>query len=342
MARNMRFEATATFTHPDWLRAIAAQVPGFDLFQLPPSGFPKLTAGLKAARLPFMHYQTCVTPLSPQGVPAVAPGLQPPVADFLDALDAPVLFRALPLAHPVTEAIMAQATQVAMLNTWERAGLDVSGSYDDWLAENFDAKRRKELKRLRARLGEVGVLSVDVLDSQGDLNPFVDGLLALERAGWKGERGTALAQDQQMAKALRAGLQAMHARGRVRFWQMSLDGKPIASLFALIDGSEACLGKIAYDESFSKFSPGVLIILEATQALFAEKGVTLADSNAIPDHPMINRIWRDRIACADVLVCGNTVPTPTFKVLKFYHQSRFSARGWLKRLYLRVSGRKPA
>jgi CelD/BcsL family acetyltransferase involved in cellulose biosynthesis len=342
MGNRMRFEATATFTHPDWLRAIAAQVPGFNLFQLPPSGLPRLTAGLKAARLPFMHYQTCVTPLSPQGVPAVAPGLQPPVADFLDALEAPVLFRALPLAHPVTEAIMAQATQVAVLKTWERAGLDVSGDFETWRAENFDAKRRKELKRLKARLGESGALSVDVLERGGALDPFVDGLLQLERAGWKGERGTALAQNEQMAKALRAGLQAMHARGRVRFWQMSLDGKPIASLFALIDGSEACLGKIAYDEAFAKFSPGVLIILEATQALFAEDGITLADSNAIPDHPMINRIWRDRIECADVLVSGNSVPVTTFKTLKFFHQAKLSARGVAKRLYLRLSGRKPA
>jgi CelD/BcsL family acetyltransferase involved in cellulose biosynthesis len=340
MARLMKFEATATFTHPDWLRAIAAQVPGAELFQLPQTGLPKLTAALRPARLPFKHYETFVTPLSPQGVPAVAPGIVPPVADLLDGLEAPVLFRSLPIAHPVTEALMKHATHVSVLKRWERAGLDVSGSYETWLSENFDHKRRKELKRLRARLGEAGLLEVKTLSKGDALDGFINGLLQLESAGWKGGQGTALAQSPELTKALWDGLKAMHARGRVRFWEMSIDGKPIASLFALIDGSEACLGKIAYDEAFAKFSPGVMIILEATQALFAEDGILVADSNAIPDHPMINRIWRDRIECADVLVAGSVVPASVFNGLSLFHQARNSIRGALKRLFVSVTRKK--
>ncbi len=340
MARLMRFEATATFTHPDWLRAISAQVPGAELFQLPQTGLPRLMAALKSVRLPLKHYESWVTPLTPMGVPSVAPGVPPPVLDLLDGLDAPVLFRNVPLAHPVTEALLAQAPLSRVMAQWQRAGLDVSGDFETWMAGNFDAKKRKELKRLRSRLAEQGDLQVSVLQSGQDLGPFVEGLLALEASGWKGKRGTAVAQDKQLAHGLRDALGAMHARGRVRFWMMTLDGKPIASLFALIDGSEAGLGKIAFDEACAKYSPGVLIILAATQALFAEEHVLLADSNAIPDHPMINRIWRDRIAVADVLVAGTTVPAVQFKFLGVWLASRNALRASAKSLFVRVFKRK--
>ena len=336
----MRFEATATFTHPDWLRAIAAQVPGAELFQLPQTGLPRLMAALKSSRLPFKHYESWLTPLTPMGVPSVAPGAMPPVLDLLDGLDAPVLFRSVPLAHPVTEALLAQAPLAHVMATWERAGLDLAGDFETWMAGNFDAKKRKELRRLRARLAELGDLQIAVLQPGQDLTPFIDGLLALEASGWKGKRGTAVAQDKHMAHGLRDALAAMHARGRVRFWQMTLDAKPIASLFALIDGSEASLGKIAFDEAHAKYSPGVMIILEATQALFGEEHVLLADSNAIPDHPMINRIWRDRIVVADVLVAGSTVPAAQFKFLKFWLASRKSLRTSAKSLFVRVFKRK--
>jgi Acetyltransferase (GNAT) domain len=340
MARLMRFEATATFTHPDWLRAISAQVPGAEIFQFPHTGLPRLTAALKAVRLPFKHYESWVTPLTPMGVPSVAPGAALAISGLINGLDAPILFRSLPLSHPVTEALLAQSPSSRIMAQWERAGLDVSGSFETWLAENFDSKRRKELKRLKARLGEQGSLELAVLQPAENLTPFIENLLALEASGWKGKRGTAVAQDAAMARALRGGLAAMHERGRVRFWQMTLDGKPVASLFALIDGSEASLGKIAFDEAFAKYSPGVLLILEATQALFAEEHVLLADSNAIPDHPMINRIWRDRIVCVDVLAAGNTVPAAQFKFLASWLGLRKSLRTTAKNLLVRVTKRK--
>ena len=340
MTRCMYPEASATFTHPDWVRAVSAHVPGASIFQLPAAGFPQLVACLRQVSLPIRHYDSWITPLTSAGLPTAAPGAEPAVSQLLDALESPVVFRNIPVEHPVGRAILEQATHVKILSSWERAGLQLAGTYDEWLTRNFDHHRRKELKRLRARLAEQGAFEFRTLAPRTDLTGFVENFLKLEQSGWKGSRGTALASDPKLAEALRKGLAAMHERGRVRFWEMSLDGRPIASLYALIDGSEACLGKIAHDETFSKYSPGVQIILEATQALFTEEGVELADSNAIPGHPMIDRIWRDRIACMDVLVAGSKVTPQAFTLLSSFVLGRQRLRAAAKNVFIRLTGRK--
>lgn len=340
MGPPMYQQATATFTHPDWIRAISVHVPGASLFQLPSTGFPRLSASLKSVSFPVRHYDSWITPLTNGGLPAAAPGGEEAVFELLEALESPVIFRNIPVEHPVGCAILTQSTHAKVLKAWERAGLEISGTYEDWYSHNFNQHRRKEFKRLRARLAEQGELEVRSLELGGNIDGFIENFLALEKSSWKGARGTAIANDPKLADALRTGLAAMHARGRVRFWEMTLDGKPIASLYALIDGGEASLGKIAHDEHWAKYSPGVLIIFEATQSFFAEGSITFADSNAIPGHPMIGRIWRDRIACMDVLVAGPRVSSSTFALLSTFLQARHELRGLAKSLFIRLTGRK--
>jgi hypothetical protein len=133
-------------------------------------------------------------------------------------------------------------------------------------------------------------------------DPWADEFLALEAMGWKGKRGTALAADPAAATALREVLRNLGAERALRFWKLTLEGRTAAMLFATVMGGEAWLGKIAHDEALAKFSPGVLMLLQATEALMADAQVKRADSCASPGHPMIDHIWRDRLQMADVLL----------------------------------------
>jgi hypothetical protein len=114
----------------------------------------------------------------------------------------------------------------------------------------------------------------------------------------------------------------------------------VASLFALVDKGEAVLGKIAYDENFSRFSPGVLMVIEATRSLFADPAIRLADANAMPGHPMIDRIWRDRIACMDVILAGRGVGSTRFAAVSAALRTKATLRSQAKKLFLRITGRK--
>jgi len=60
--------------------------------------------------------------------------------------------------------------------------------------------------------------------------------------------------------------------------------------------------KIGVDERFAKFSPGVQLTIELTKYLCGDPAIASADSTASPDHPMINPIWRGRLAIGDALI----------------------------------------
>jgi hypothetical protein len=46
----------------------------------------------------------------------------------------------------------------------------------------------------------------------------------------------------------------------------------------------------------------VQLTLDLTRYLCADPAITSADSTASPGHPMINPIWRGRVAIGDVLI----------------------------------------
>jgi hypothetical protein len=141
-----------------------------------------------------------------------------------------------------------------------------------------------------------------------------------------------------MASVLREGLRGLADAGKLRFWKLALDGRPIAMMFAIVEERHAWLGKIAHDENLARFSPGVQLILHATEGLFAE-GITLADSCAIPDHPMINHLWRGRLPVADVMIAAPGVPGVVFSATVQAERLRRRLRVPARNLYYRLTGK---
>ena len=77
---------------------------------------------------------------------------------------------------------------------------------------------------------------------------------------------------------------------------------PVAAGVVLRHQDRAFFFKLGVDERFAKLSPGVQLTLDLTRHLCADPAIALADSTAAPDHPMINPIWRGRLAIGDVLI----------------------------------------
>ena len=77
---------------------------------------------------------------------------------------------------------------------------------------------------------------------------------------------------------------------------------PVAAAIVLRHQDRAFYFKLGVDERFAKFSPGVQLTLDLTRHLCADPAIRLVDSTADPDHPMINPIWRGRLAIGDVLI----------------------------------------
>jgi hypothetical protein len=135
---------------------------------------------------------------------------------------------------------------------------------------------------------------------------WVDWFVELEARGWKGDAHTALATEEVDCQFVRTMLLGAAERGRLQAIGIWLNGRPIALKLNLLATPGSFAFKIAYDEAYSKFSPGVLLELENIRVFHQGTDAAWMDSCAAPDHPMINRIWRDRILLQQVLVSTGT------------------------------------
>jgi CelD/BcsL family acetyltransferase involved in cellulose biosynthesis len=217
-----------------------------------------------------------------------------------------LLFRSVPSEGP-TAALLLRAGHaagggVAVLDSWSRAVLrrDAQGGRSG--LEALSAKGAKEARRQRRRLAERGTLGYASARVDDDLTAALEQFLALEARGWKGAAGTALLARPARAVFARTMTRLLGRRGRCRIDSLTLDGIPIAMAVVLTAGDTDFFWKMAYAEDLAQFSPGVQLVLDMTEAQAREGGAAMTDSCAVPHHPMIDRLWRDRLALSDIAV----------------------------------------
>jgi CelD/BcsL family acetyltransferase involved in cellulose biosynthesis len=324
---------------PELLLPAFGRQPSVKLATVRDSSGLQLALPLERRGFPLRFHASIATPVSFYGLPHVGRHLAvAAVTAMLRSLNHPVLFHSVPVGGPLWEAISKTGGHFRVVESWHRAVLKPGDNYSRWFEQNFERKRRKEYRRLQSRLSEQGRYEAASFGSDDDVSEWVDAFLKLEGAGWKGRRGTAMNADPAAVAALKAGIGDLAQAGKLRFWKLALDDRPLAMLFAIVEGNEAWLGKIAYDESFARFSPGVLLVLHATEQLFAE-GLAQVDSCAIPDHPMIDHLWRDRLEVADVMIAASAVGGMRFRLTVAAERSRRGLRAAARNLFYKLTGR---
>ncbi|MCK1512076.1 GNAT family N-acetyltransferase [Bradyrhizobium sp. 190] len=201
-----------------------------------------------------------------------------------------------------TDVLHRSRMQPVVLQSHVRACLDATGDADEVLREALGAKKQKELRRQRNRLAEQGAVNFDVARTPADVAAAMETFLMLEASGWKGQRGTALSQDDGDAAFVRRATSALAETGQCEIVTLRAGETPVAAAIVLRHQDRAFYFKLGVDERFAKYSPGVQLTLELTRHLCADPAISMVDSTAAPDHPMINPIWRERLAIGDVLI----------------------------------------
>ncbi|MFW2349307.1 GNAT family N-acetyltransferase [Qipengyuania sp.] len=189
----------------------------------------------------------------------------------------------------------------APVKLFERAALRSGASPEEHLSRTLERKRRKELARKRRRLEELGTLEFSRSANSEGIEDWIDGFLALERSGWKGEQGSSLASAPETEALFRKAVHGAAAEGRVERLAFWLDGKPIAMLCNFVAPPVSFGFKTAFDEAYRKYSPGMLLQVE-NLALLTRSEIELSDSCAVPGNPMIEHIWSDRREMAMVSI----------------------------------------
>ncbi|WP_156442772.1 MULTISPECIES: GNAT family N-acetyltransferase [unclassified Sphingomonas] len=206
---------------------------------------------------------------------------------------------------PVHRGLIAAAHDLSRpcdtVHRIERAMLATDLSPDAYYAATVRKKKRKELGRLRSRLLEQGRVETRRLGPEDAVSDWIEDFLALERAGWKGAAGSALACTPETAAFFRDAVISAHAAGKLDIIRIDLDGTAIAMLVNLLAPPGAFSFKTAFDERLSRFSPGVLLQIDNLQ-LLARGDIAWMDSCAVENHPMINSLWGERRAIVRVSV----------------------------------------
>jgi CelD/BcsL family acetyltransferase involved in cellulose biosynthesis len=189
-----------------------------------------------------------------------------------------------------------------LLQSHVRACLDATRDADELLREALGQKKLKELRRQRNRLAEHGAVRFDVARAPAEIAAAVEMFLALEASGWKARRGTALVQHDGDAAFVRRATSALAERGQCEVVSLHAGDTPVAAAIVLRHQDRAFYFKLGIDERFAKLSPGVQLTLDLTRYLCADPAIAMVDSTAAADHPMVNPIWRQRLAIGDILV----------------------------------------
>jgi CelD/BcsL family acetyltransferase involved in cellulose biosynthesis len=205
-----------------------------------------------------------------------------------------------------------------------------------YLDQAVAAKKRKELSRQRRRLEECGHVAFTSRSEVDAINPDFEAFLAVEATGWKGRVGTAAAQDDNVLAFMREAVTRLAAEGKIRVDSLYLDGSAIAVNVTLKSGGAAWGWKTSYDESYARFSPGVQLLLHVTEQNLADPAIERVDSCASPDHPMIDHIWRERLALSDRLIALR--PGPPFEAASRLEAARRAGLRAAKSLRRRLRG----
>ena len=263
-------------------------------------GMMPIMVAPKYGRMPVRHVENWLHYNSFFGAPLVRRSFEPyfwhRALDMLDAdPDAPAFLHLVALdgQGPLAQALLQARKGAAVVHRSTRAMLQSDLSPTGYYESTVRKKKRKEIGRLQHRLAESGCVGFDRLSDAADLDTWIDAFLALEASGWKGRDGAALANDRDTEGFVRDAMRGAFAAGRLEIIRLDVNGRIIAMLVNFLTAPGSFSFKIAFDEEFARFSPGVLIQLENLKIL-ESPAIEWMDSCAVEDHPMINSLWGER------------------------------------------------
>ncbi len=212
----------------------------------------------------------------------------------------------------------------------ERPFLESTLDGEEYLKNSLRPHHYREFRRLKRRLAERGEVEYTIARQPDEIRHGVEAFLTLEAAGWKGRERTAMAIDRYRAAFAREAVHRLAERDMCRVHMLTLDGRVIACLIVFIENGCAYTWKTAYDETLASFSPGTLLMIEVTKTHLDDPNILATDSCAVPDHPVMSRIWSERRTIG-TMVIGLTPETDraarqASKQLHLYQETRNMAR----------------
>jgi hypothetical protein len=235
---------------------------------------------------------------------------------WLRSKDSPyslIEFASMPAEGPIARALIDVINELDLPGyideLYTRALLRRASDAESCIRKALPGRRLKEWGRVRRRLAEKGALAFEELTPDGNVQDWIEDFLALEAKGWKGRAGTALALTAEKRQFFVDCARAAFASGQLMMLRLALDGRAIACKCNFLSPPGSFAFKIAYDEEYSSYSPGVHLELENIRRFHAISGLEWMDSCAVADHFMANHVWSDSRAIQTTVVAVRGWPS---------------------------------
>jgi hypothetical protein len=119
---------------------------------------------------------------------------------------------------------------------------------------------RSYLRRRRKRLLAKGEVTTEHITCGADVASRLEEGYALEKSGWKGRAGTAIAQSGETHRFYTELARFAEQEGHLSLHFLRLNGEAVAFQYGLVYDNKYCLLKPAYNEEYGEASPGQLLM----------------------------------------------------------------------------------
>lgn len=164
------------------------------------------------------------------------------------------------------------------------------------------SKRRvKDIRRNLRRLAERGDVRLEHASAPDTVNKRVEDFLRMEKAGWKGEAGTAFLCDPRTDAFARSAF-AGKDEGIISVDSLLVGQTPVAISINIQDGDTRFTPKCAIDEDYKTYSPGVLLEYKVMEAFFASQSPQQMDSAVTTDAHLVAGLWNASVPHGTIIV----------------------------------------
>jgi CelD/BcsL family acetyltransferase involved in cellulose biosynthesis len=192
----------------------------------------------------------------------------------------------------ISQILLAKADRPVVFDRFQRAAVKRRPE-PDYVEAALGSKRRRELRRQRRKLGELLGGEPEIVDRSDEASAYAD-FVELEARARKAETGTMIADDPGHVDFFCQMCTAFAELGRLQLLELRCAGRTVAAKCNLRGGDSLFMLKIAYDQEFASFSPGILLEIDMLKFFHEKTDAKLMDSCAAPGNQMINRLWPDR------------------------------------------------
>ncbi|MEH2070245.1 MAG: GNAT family N-acetyltransferase [Nostoc sp.] len=200
-----------------------------------------------------------------------------------------IVFNRLPENSPTITALegMSDITLIKELDWMMGAHLKITNSFDEY-RKTLSGNLKSTIKRSGKKLYQLEGVKTIFLKGSEATEKDLPQLIKVEAASWKRTRGKLIASSSSDISFYTNLTRRLSEAGWLEWQLLEAEGKTIAINLAIKLKRSTIIWKLAYDESYSKFSPGSILFEQVVKSAYEDK---VEEINLISDFPWYDN-WK--------------------------------------------------